>query len=485
MFVSYAQNFEDVLLWRVFKDVKDGFYIDVGAQDPINDSISLAFYEHGWRGVHVEPVPTSAAKLRAHRPDEEVVETAIASEEGTLAFFEVPDTGLSTGKEDVAQRHSGDGFEVRQLRVPSIRLSTLLDRYAGKPIHWLKIDVEEMERDVITSWVPSAVRPWVVLVESTRARSQEPNHFEWEADLLALGYEFAHFDGLNRFYVHTGQIHLKTILGLGPNFFDDFAVGGNSPYARKLNADIADLERREAEEMAKVEELAKAVQAMLEREGKRDSATNETQAWQATSAALSKELTLKNQTVEALTAQLEDCKLRIAELETSHSQIRFALQDQFAAHHAALSAKNAEIENRDGEIAELHGVVNSLTLRAAELDRYFSDIHGSTSWRATAPLRALKKGGDTALRWPQRQSRMLFARAVTWAIARPRLKSALKSAAYLVPSIERRAREAVINLGYGTTTTPNIGGKWIIEPDPVALGNWETLLGAPHNERKL
>ena len=49
--ISYAQNFEDVMLWRALKHVERGFYIDIGAQDPVVDSVSLAFYEQGWRGV--------------------------------------------------------------------------------------------------------------------------------------------------------------------------------------------------------------------------------------------------------------------------------------------------------------------------------------------------------------------------------------------------------------------------------------------------
>ena len=53
-FVSYAQNFEDVMLWRALKHIKQGCYIDVGAQDPIHDSVSKVFYEHGWRGIHIE-----------------------------------------------------------------------------------------------------------------------------------------------------------------------------------------------------------------------------------------------------------------------------------------------------------------------------------------------------------------------------------------------------------------------------------------------
>ena len=32
-FISYAQNFEDVMLWRALKHVENGFYIDVGANE--------------------------------------------------------------------------------------------------------------------------------------------------------------------------------------------------------------------------------------------------------------------------------------------------------------------------------------------------------------------------------------------------------------------------------------------------------------------
>ena len=54
-FVSYAQNFEDVMLWRALKHISNGFYIDVGAWSPDIDSVTRIFYEHGWRGVNVEP----------------------------------------------------------------------------------------------------------------------------------------------------------------------------------------------------------------------------------------------------------------------------------------------------------------------------------------------------------------------------------------------------------------------------------------------
>src|SRR5680860_1737441 len=51
-FVSYAQNQEDVVLARALHpDDRGGFWVDVGAGDPVLDSVTAAFAERGWRGA--------------------------------------------------------------------------------------------------------------------------------------------------------------------------------------------------------------------------------------------------------------------------------------------------------------------------------------------------------------------------------------------------------------------------------------------------
>ena len=50
---------------RAFKDIEGGTYVDVGAADPVDDSVTAAFYQRGWRGLNIEPVPSFAAALRA------------------------------------------------------------------------------------------------------------------------------------------------------------------------------------------------------------------------------------------------------------------------------------------------------------------------------------------------------------------------------------------------------------------------------------
>lgn len=230
MFVSHAQNFEDVILWRALKHVQGGFYIDIGAQDPIVDSVSKSFYDHGWRGIHAEATSRYAKLLREHRPDEQVIQAAIGSGQGTLTFYEIEGTGLSTGDRSIAKLHESQGRNVRETRVEILPLSSVFEIAEGRDIHWLKIDVEGMEESVIESWGSASARPWIVVVEATLPNTQTPTHESWEPRLLSYGYSFAYFDGLSRFYVSNSRSELLDKFGPGPNFFDGFTLASTSNF---------------------------------------------------------------------------------------------------------------------------------------------------------------------------------------------------------------------------------------------------------------
>ncbi|WP_415759758.1 FkbM family methyltransferase [Pseudomonas sp. LT1P18] len=225
-FVSYAQNFEDVMLWRALKHLNKGFYIDIGAQDPVNDSVSLAFYEHQWRGVHVEPTEQYSSKLRLARPDEVIEQVAIGAGAETLEFYEFSDTGLSTSDDVIAKKHLDSGYKAVRRVVPVMSLDTLLEKYRDRDVNWMKIDVEGLEKNVIESWVKSSIRPWILVIESTLPLSQEQSHGDWEGMILAKGYRFVYFDGLNRFYVHEAHAELIGSFNCPPNVFDRFLLGG-------------------------------------------------------------------------------------------------------------------------------------------------------------------------------------------------------------------------------------------------------------------
>ena len=225
------------MLHRALASVGRGFYIDIGAQHPEIDSVSQAFYERGWSGVHVEPVAGYAAMLREARSGDVVIEAAVSSEAGEVTLAVFPETGLSTVEEGVATAHvsDGGGATMREVVVPAITLAMLADEIGEREVHWLKIDVEGHEKAVLEGWDPSWLRPWICLIEATAPNSIVSNHEEWEHLLLEAEYEHVYSDGLNRFYVASEKAALlRPAFEVPPNVFDEFQLGEHVGMCREL-----------------------------------------------------------------------------------------------------------------------------------------------------------------------------------------------------------------------------------------------------------
>jgi len=256
IFVSHAQNMEDILLWRALRHVERGSYIDIGACDPRVGSLSRGFYDLGWRGIHFEPHPVYAAALRADRPDEDVRQIALGDTEGSIPFFLVPVEGNSTGVAEFAKR---PGLAVEEIRVPCSTLRSACDAVASREVHWLKIDVEGMEEAVLRGWDALVLRPWIMVVEATRPNSTELSHASWEPLVLNASYQFAFFDGLNRYYVANEHAELVPAFAAPVNVFD-LAAGCEldmvSPFAMRSWC----VEKEQA--LEKVAQLRGEVEAM-------------------------------------------------------------------------------------------------------------------------------------------------------------------------------------------------------------------------------
>ena len=221
-FISYAQNHEDVMLYRALREVNQGFYIDVGAQDPVIDSVTKAFYERGWRGINIEPNEEYFRKLLDDRPHDVNLLTAVGREPGAISFYEVVHTGLSTTSAVYARRHEEAGYEVHLRNVPCTTLDRICTDCGVETVHFLKIDVEGSERAVLEGFSFGAVRPWVVVVEATEPNSNREVSAEWEDLLVRRSYQFVYFDGLNRFYVAGEHADLAGHFSCPPNPFDQY-----------------------------------------------------------------------------------------------------------------------------------------------------------------------------------------------------------------------------------------------------------------------
>lgn len=411
-FISYAQNFEDVMLWRALKHIESGVYVDVGANDPEVDSVTKAFYERGWRGLNIEPAGEWYERLTAYRPHDINLKVFAGKKIETIDFYEIPKTGLSTFDASFAKRHQEDsGYEIIKSRVQVETLTSLIKRHSLNTIHFLKIDVEGAEKNVLQGLDFREIRPWIVVIEANLPNSTEETYTDWE-DILFLGnYEIAYSDGLNRFYVAQERNELIEKFRYPPNFFDNFV-------------------------------LSKTVQSELQRQKAFERATKAETALSESHADL---LRMGDRLDNAL-ARAKQFDERAAKAETALSELE-------AEHRRT---KN-EAERLYAEAQFMKGELEAATDKINELNFELRLVYKSKSWRITHLLRIANKFlKNFALfpnwlsilfvklaRWfvfgsiawltfksgsrPRRFARSVLLKLRNWVFARPRLKAKILS----------------------------------------------------------
>jgi FkbM family methyltransferase len=249
--ICYTRNFEDVILQRVFKDMLAGRYVDVGACFPRQDSNTYALYEKGWCGLVVEPLLT--AEMRSEwarfRPRDIVAEVAVGQEEGLLDFHLFPQRQISSGDPATVEHWKRHGNQpVQTIKVPKLRLSSLYEKhFPTGDWHLLSVDVEGMELDVLRGLDLTAHRPWMMVIEAVLPGLPSPNHMTWEPHLLAQGYQFAYFDGVNRFYVAHERRHLLRHFDVPPNVWDEITMATELELRRRLELADAEVARLRSE----------------------------------------------------------------------------------------------------------------------------------------------------------------------------------------------------------------------------------------------
>lgn len=225
--VSYAQNFEDIVLKRIFSYLgsSKGKYIDVGARHSQEDSVTYLFYLNDWTGINIEPDPYLFDDLDLARIKDINLNCAVSDDTGTAILHSTGRgeyKGLSTLDNRNATNLNSMLIQTEGIEVNLKSLNSIIEEnnWQNEEIHFLKIDVEGSEFKVLKSIDLQKYRPIVLVVEATMPMTTIKNHMIFEDYIINNNYTFCLFDGLNRFYVANERSDLFEIASYPACIFD-------------------------------------------------------------------------------------------------------------------------------------------------------------------------------------------------------------------------------------------------------------------------
>ncbi len=196
-----SQGNEDSILEQLLPPPMMGAYVDVGAGEPKQCSNTWKFYNRGWRGLLIEPLPAFIQQLTRWRPGDCVFPVAASDYSGMMPFY----------VDGIVSSSLADWSISAPTRPQAVECMTMADilsvsdfQHIGDECSLCSIDVEGHERQVLSGIPWDTFRPKVFCVEyrkyETKCEGKDLSG-EWEPILLTNGYRLHATTLLNKIYV--------------------------------------------------------------------------------------------------------------------------------------------------------------------------------------------------------------------------------------------------------------------------------------------
>jgi FkbM family methyltransferase len=195
----FSDSKEKELLEEFFGE-SIGYFVEVGANDPVIDSKTWNLEQIGWTGLLIEPQPQLAQRLKAVRKAA-VGCFACGARFRHQTTMTLHIAGEHGGHSSLNPNHFVAGSQViSTIDVPVVTLDSALRHHnSPRPIDFLAIDTEGFDLEVLDGVELAYWQPRLILIEDIVLNLNTHRY------LRSQGYRWIGRSGLNGWYVPAGM----------------------------------------------------------------------------------------------------------------------------------------------------------------------------------------------------------------------------------------------------------------------------------------
>jgi FkbM family methyltransferase len=165
--ISYSYGGIDSLIIKIFKNKRNGFYVDLGCGNPIKNNNTYQLHrKFNWSGINIDLDKDNIKLFEISRPaDENVIAAVSDSFKETNLFFYHSKSSLNTISKVNAEYQKAKVN--KSLKVNTITLNSILEKskFNTNEIDFLSIDVEGSELPILKNLNFKKYNAKVIVVE--------------------------------------------------------------------------------------------------------------------------------------------------------------------------------------------------------------------------------------------------------------------------------------------------------------------------------
>ena len=185
------------------RNIKDGFYVDVGCYHPKKYSNTYQLHKRGWRGINID---LDRLKIKAFdwaRPKDHNVTAAISDKKETVKVYNFGHYSLdSTLDEQTALKSRAEVESVRTVESQTLQEIIESSPFSERQVDLLSIDTEGHDLNVLRSLDFEKYKPRLVIIETHLMNMDQIMESELYKFMKEKGYYLINWVGFTLFFTY-------------------------------------------------------------------------------------------------------------------------------------------------------------------------------------------------------------------------------------------------------------------------------------------